>query len=183
MSLPPPPSLSPNDQMWTEFHALSCYKRWGSLSQPATLSAASKQEEMNNQCSSQQGWAGVTFIEKATATLSCTSISTLAPSSQPCTCLCCLWSWGGLSSAFLAAKGGQCWGPPPLLCRVCPGWLLSLARLQELPERHSSSQNTALNEATALQNLPFFSNIQTHLLFPYMSKHVRYFERDLWRTC
>lgn len=130
-----------------------------------------------------RGWAGVTFWEEATATLCSTSTSTLAPSWQPCTCLCCLASWGGLSSAFLAAKGGQCWRPHPLLGRVCPGWLLSLARLQELPEGHSSSQNTALHEATALQNLPFFFNFQTHFLFPYVSKHVRYFERDLLRTC
>lgn len=39
------------------------------------------------------------------------------------------------------------------------------------------------NEATALQILPFHFNFQAHLLFPYVSKHVRYFERDLLRTC
>lgn len=51
-----------------------------------------------------RGWTGITFWEKATATLWDISTSALAPSWQPWPCLCCLGSWRG--PCFLL-----CWLP------------------------------------------------------------------------
>lgn len=106
-------------------------KKWG-----ANVAASEEQS---------RGWTGVTFWEKATTALCSTSTSALAPSLLPCTCLCHLGYCGAflLVFCFVGCQRGQCWRAAPLLCRGCPGWLLPLARLQELPEGHRGLKNTA----------------------------------------
>lgn len=175
---------------WSDVNWISCtqlLKRWGFLSQTVIPFAASKQEGTESQHSSKQG--AVQRVNWGYLLRKGHSNPVQHIYLYPGPILAALhlpvlpWVLGGLVFCFVGCQRGPVLRPPPLLCRLCPGWLLPLARLQELPKGHRSLKNAALNEATALQNLPFYFNFQAHLLFPYVSKHVRYFECDLLRTC
>lgn len=152
--------------------------------------AASEREEMRSQRSSQRGaeqranW-GYLLRKGHHSPVQHIHLS-LAPSLLPCTCLCHLGYCGGFSSCLLLRwlpKGPVLEGSsPPVqgMPRLAPatGKAAGAARGAQGLEEYSPK-----NEATALQILPFHFNFQAHLLFPYVSKHVRYFECDLLRTC
>lgn len=114
-----------------------------------------------------EGWIGVTFWEKGMPTMCDTSTSTVAPATQPCTCLRCPSLRGALIVLFIHYQRGLVLeAASPLSLRgAAPLWVLSLARLQGLQEVHSSSMNTALIRQQLCKI--FLSSSALKLIYPF----------------